>query len=53
MDTLIGTYKHKVTYGNHWAFIVIIGCVSAIQASLNAFDLYDDSARFAKSEIKM
>ena len=32
-------------YGIHWAFIVIIGCVSAIQASLIAFDLHDNSAR--------
>ena len=29
----------------HWAFIDIIGCSSAIQASLIAFALHDDSAR--------
>ena len=29
----------------HWAFIDIIGCGSAIQASLIAFALHDDSAR--------
>ena len=28
-----------------WAFIDIIGCGSAIQASLIAFALHDDSAR--------
>jgi len=32
-------------YGLHWAFIDIIGCGSAIQASLIAFALHDDSAR--------
>ena len=32
-------------YGQHWAFIDIIGCGSAIQASLIAFALHDDSAR--------
>ena len=32
-------------YVHHWAFIDIIGCGSAIQASLIAFALYDDSAR--------
>ena len=31
--------------GLHWAFIDIIGCGSAIQASLIAFALHDDSAR--------
>ena len=30
---------------HHWAFIDIIGCGSAIQASLIAFALHDDSAR--------
>jgi hypothetical protein len=30
---------------SHWAFIDIIGCGSAIQASLIAFALHDDSAR--------
>ena len=34
----------------HWAFLDIIGCSSAFQASLTAFALHDDSARFAKSE---
>ena len=29
----------------HWAFIDIIGCGSAIQASLIAFALHDDSGR--------
>ena len=37
-------------YGIHWAFIVIIGCVSAIQASLIAFDLHDNSASSTNSE---
>ena len=32
-------------YVLHWAFIDIIGCDSAIQASLIAFALHDDSAR--------
>ena len=32
-------------YVHHWAFIDIIGCGSAIQASLIAFALHDDSAR--------
>ena len=32
-------------YVLHWAFIDIIGCGSAIQASLIAFALHDDSAR--------
>ena len=32
----------------HWAFIDIIGCGSAIQASLIAFALHDDSARTCK-----
>ena len=32
-------------YVHHWAFIDIIGCGSAIQASLIAFVLHDDSAR--------
>ena len=32
-------------YVQHWAFIDIIGCGSAIQASLIAFALHDDSAR--------
>ena len=31
-------------YVLHWAFIDIIGCGSAIQASLIAFGLYDNSA---------
>ena len=31
-----------------WAFIGIIGCGSAIQASLIAFALRDDSARLGK-----
>ncbi len=31
-----------------WAFIGIIGCGSAIQASLIAFALHDDSARLGK-----
>ena len=29
----------------HWAFLDIIGCGSAIQAGLIAFALHDDSAR--------
>ena len=33
---------------SHWAFIDIIGCGSAIQASLIAFALHDDSARLGK-----
>ena len=32
-------------YVLHWAFIDIIGCGSAIQASLIAFALHDDSGR--------
>ena len=32
-------------YVHHWAFIDIIGCGSAIQASLIAFALHDVSAR--------
>ncbi len=32
-------------YALHWAFIDIIGCCSAIQASSIAFALHDDSAR--------
>ena len=38
----------SVSYGLHWAFIDIIGCGSAIQASLIAFALHDDSARIGR-----
>ncbi len=40
-----GTQGVALGYEQHWAFTVIIGCVSAIQASLIAFDLHDKSAR--------
>ena len=36
-------------YVHHWAFIDIIGCGSAIQASLIAFALHDDSGRPCKN----
>ena len=42
-------------YVLHWAFLDIIGCGSAIQASLIAFALHDDSARLCckKRNIKL
>ena len=40
-----GVASLALGYGLHWAFIDIIGCGSAIQASLIAFALHDDSAR--------
>ena len=40
-----GVASLALGYVFHWAFIGIIGCGSAIQASLIAFALHDDSAR--------
>ena len=40
-----GVASLALAYVLHWAFIDIIGCGSAIQASLIAFALHDDSAR--------
>ena len=40
-----GVASLALGYVLHWAFIDIIGCGSAIQASLIAFALRDDSAR--------
>ena len=40
-----GVASLALDYVLHWAFIDIIGCDSAIQASLIAFALHDDSAR--------
>ena len=40
-----GVASLALGYVLHWAFIYIIGCGSAIQASLIAFALHDDSAR--------
>ena len=40
-----GAASLALGYVLHWAFIDIIGCGSAIQASLIAFALHDDSAR--------
>ncbi|WP_417149156.1 hypothetical protein, partial [Prevotellamassilia timonensis] len=40
-----GVASLALGYEEHWAFIDIIGCGSAIQASLIAFALHDDSAR--------
>ena len=40
-----GVASLALGYELHWAFIDIIGCGSAIQASLIAFALHDDSAR--------
>ena len=40
-----GVASLALGYVLHWAFIDIIGCGSAIQASLIAFALHDDSAR--------
>ena len=40
-----GVASLALGYVHHWAFIDIIGCGSAIQASLIAFALHDDSAR--------
>ena len=40
-----GVASLALGYVFHWAFIDIIGCGSAIQASLIAFALHDDSAR--------
>ena len=43
-----GVASLALGYVLHWAFIDIIGCGSAIQASLIAFALRDDSARPCK-----
>ena len=43
-----GVASLALGYVLHWAFIGIIGCGSAIQASLIAFALHDDSARLGK-----
>ncbi len=43
-----GAASLALGYVLHWAFIDIIGCGSAIQASLIAFALHDDSARSCK-----
>ena len=40
-----GVASLALGYVLHWAFIDIIGCGLAIQASLIAFALHDDSAR--------
>ena len=40
-----GVASLALGYVHHWAFIDIIGYGSAIQASLIAFALHDDSAR--------
>ena len=40
-----GVASLALGYVLHWAFIDIFGCGSAIQASLIAFALHDDSAR--------
>ena len=40
-----GVASLALGYVHHWAFVDIIGCGSAIQASLIAFALHDDSAR--------
>jgi hypothetical protein len=40
-----GVASLALGYVLYWAFIDIIGCGSAIQASLIAFTLHDDSAR--------
>ena len=40
-----GVASLALGYVLHWALIDIIGCGSAIQASLIAFALHDDSAR--------
>ena len=40
-----GAASLALGYGLHWAFIDIIGFGSAIQASLIAFALHDDSDR--------
>ena len=40
-----GVASLALGYVLHWAFIDIIGCGSAIQASLIAFALHDDSGR--------
>ena len=40
-----GVASLALGYVLHWAFIDIIGCGSAIQASLIAFALHDNSAR--------
>ena len=40
-----GVASLALGYALHWAFIDIIGCGSAIQASLIAFALHDNSAR--------
>ena len=43
-----GVAPLALRYVLHWAFTDIIGCGSAIQASLIAFALHDDSARTCK-----
>ena len=43
-----GVASLALGYVLHWAFIDIIGCGSAIQASLIAFTLHDDSARLCQ-----
>ena len=40
-----GAASLALGYGLHWPFIDIIGCGSAIHASLTAFALHDDLAR--------
>ena len=40
-----GVASLALGYEQHWAFIDIIGCGSAIQASLIGFALHDNSAR--------
>ena len=40
-----GAASLALGYEEHWAFLDIIGCGSAIQAGLIAFALHDDSAR--------
>ena len=45
MSILSNLLFYLVGYVFHWAFIDIIGCGSAIQASLIAFALHDDSVR--------
>ena len=40
-----GVASLALGYVLHWAFIDIIGCGSAIHASLIAFALHEDSAR--------
>ena len=40
-----GVASLALGYVFHWAFLDITGCGTAIQASLIAFALHDDSAR--------